>query len=646
MTTKQLSFKAPPQLAIAVGATTPDPGINGVTVWSTTANALVHWDSNSWELVGGTGGSVEDSIFKPISQEFQVGHSWWADGARNEGWSLSSFGDTFDTAPTTQVAQTGSTGLESYLPVCISTTTAAAFQVSGVRQNTVLFKRGAASSGGFVFEGLSGFSSINSTGVSGMFFMGLTDNMTCLYTDTFIATSLFVGIGGENTDNHRTTFRVIFGNGTTVNKSTLVTRPAGTRNNPIYKLYMRLINGGTQLKMWVMDYGIAEYPEGIIALNGHVVDVTSLPAGTGMGMMMMAGTGTATTAKTCRSFWYTCSAWDNAPPYSEAAANITGNAATADALTSLSGLPQGGATNNQVLTWNGTTWVPSTASGGSSDPLILTSANSAAPGSSQVKIFRRDMGGRQMPAFVGPNGVDSALQPHIGRNKISFISPAGNSTTITTLGAVAPTATGTATAANVATTNRHTRMTRIEYLVTTAAATAVAGWRAAAAQFTVGAATAGDGGFHYSCRFGPATGVATTTNRCFVGLGNSVAAPTDVQPSTITNIVGVGWDSADVNIQIMHRGTGAITKIDTTIPVPTVDRTSVFELTMFSPPGTTQVVYFDFKNLLNDTTVSGSIFTNLPTNTTLLAPRGWMSAGGTSSVIGIALMNQYIETDF
>lgn len=54
MTTKQLSFKGPPQLAIAAGATSPNPGINGVQVWSTTENALVFWDSTSWEVVGTT----------------------------------------------------------------------------------------------------------------------------------------------------------------------------------------------------------------------------------------------------------------------------------------------------------------------------------------------------------------------------------------------------------------------------------------------------------------------------------------------------------------------------------------------------------------------------------------------------------------
>lgn len=57
---KSLStFLVPPNLAIAAGATTPDPGgtaARGVTVWSTTENALIRWSGSSWALVASGGG--------------------------------------------------------------------------------------------------------------------------------------------------------------------------------------------------------------------------------------------------------------------------------------------------------------------------------------------------------------------------------------------------------------------------------------------------------------------------------------------------------------------------------------------------------------------------------------------------------------
>jgi hypothetical protein len=278
-------------------------------------------------------------------------------------------------------------------------------------------------------------------------------------------------------------------------------------------------------------------------------------------------------------------------------------------------------------------------------PLAATPAAAAAD---KLNLFTRKRGGRMMTTQMGPSGLDTSLQPHNATNAISKWVAAGNSTTIVADGAAALIITGTATAANVATTNRHTYMKRIEALVTVAATTAVAGWRGAAALFGVGGAAAGDGGFHFICRFGPATGVATTTHRLFVGMANTTAAPTDVEPSTITNIVGVGYDAADTNMQIMHRGTGAITKIDlgASFPVPTADRTKVYELVLFSKPGTTQEVGYEVTDLATGAVASGTITTNMPTTATLLAPRLWMSVGGTSSVIGIALMGLYIETDY
>lgn len=45
---KELIFQKPLTLAIAEGATTPDPGQAGVVVWSTTLGKPVHWDGAKW----------------------------------------------------------------------------------------------------------------------------------------------------------------------------------------------------------------------------------------------------------------------------------------------------------------------------------------------------------------------------------------------------------------------------------------------------------------------------------------------------------------------------------------------------------------------------------------------------------------------
>lgn len=272
-------------------------------------------------------------------------------------------------------------------------------------------------------------------------------------------------------------------------------------------------------------------------------------------------------------------------------------------------------------------------------------ADPATPGSG-ARLFSRVVGGRRLPAYVGPSGIDSSLQPFLARNGIAGAFPNGNSTTLTYL-RLALTATGTATAANVATSSLHASMKRLDYLVTTAATTAVAGFRSTAAQVFRGA-TAGIGGFHYVCRWAPATGQATATSRAWCGLRASASAPTDVEPSSNVNAIGMGWDAADSNVQIMHNdGSGTATKVDlgASFPVSTTDRAKVYELALFAVPGTTEVAW-QVTDLTTGAIATGTITSaDMPSQTTLLAPVAYCSAGGTSSVIGVTLFGLYIETD-
>ena len=268
-----------------------------------------------------------------------------------------------------------------------------------------------------------------------------------------------------------------------------------------------------------------------------------------------------------------------------------------------------------------------------------------APASGGARLLGRLDAGRTLPAFLSQDGVVRDIQTAMTRNSPSIWKSQPGATTLTVIGAAVPTAVGTATSAAIATTNLFAMTPKVEYLVTIAATTAVAGFRLTALQVAVGGA-AGLGGFHFVGRWGPATGVATTTNRAFFGMANVTGAPTDVEPSTMINGVWMGWDAADTNIQIMtNDGIGTATKIDlgASFPVPVTDRTALYELSLYSPKATTQSVAWLVTDLVSGATASGTITTDLPTTATLLAPRGWISVGGTSAVIGMGLVSMYLD---
>jgi len=273
----------------------------------------------------------------------------------------------------------------------------------------------------------------------------------------------------------------------------------------------------------------------------------------------------------------------------------------------------------------------------------------AAPSAGNVRLFGRSIAGRNIPAIMGPSGLDTALQPFLGRNKVAWFNPPGNATTVQTLG-VNVSATGSATGANVAVTNIHTAMRRLEYAVTTASATAVSGARSTAGQYHIGDNSTPYGGFTFVARFGPSRGVASNaTRRFFAGFTSSTGAPNDTSnPSTqMANCIGICADSTDTNFHIVHRtGTGAATKVDTGIDKAYSDNSEMFELAMFTAPTGSPSVGVLFTRLSDGVSFSHTITTALPSVTQLLTWQIWNSVGGTSSVIGISIASIYIETDF
>lgn len=208
---------------------------------------------------------------------------------------------------------------------------------------------------------------------------------------------------------------------------------------------------------------------------------------------------------------------------------------------------------------------------------------------------------------------------------------------------ITPTFVGTATAATYSVVTRYQSLRRVEYLVTTAATTAIASARS---NLMMARGTVGQGGYKARLRTGPATGTTVTTGRFFLGIRGSAATPTDVDPSTLANIIGLGWDSADTNVQLMHNdGSGVATKVDlgASFPVPTTDRSVMYELILDCPAGASAIAW-QVREIVGNATQSGSISTDQPGATTTMSIQSYHSVGGTSSVVGLAVMDFYVET--
>lgn len=229
------------------------------------------------------------------------------------------------------------------------------------------------------------------------------------------------------------------------------------------------------------------------------------------------------------------------------------------------------------------------------------------------------------------------------RNAAGWCLPQNvGATTFTVNGQTAPATTGTLTAASYATTNAQTKANRVEYLVTTPSTTAVAGQRFAQQHVTPGNGS-GAGGFRFCMIGGPATGMSVGTRRFFMGLRASGSAPTDVDPSSLSLIVGLAYDDTDSNLQVMYNdGSGTASKADTGWARPSADRTGWYMFEAWSEPSSTDI-WYRVTDLENDNVVTGRLTTNIPAYGNWLAPRTHSSVGGTSGVTGVAVGGVWFE---
>lgn len=258
-------------------------------------------------------------------------------------------------------------------------------------------------------------------------------------------------------------------------------------------------------------------------------------------------------------------------------------------------------------------------------------------------IFIKKIGGRIMAAQIGPSGLDTTLQANLGGNKAAMWMPPGGSTTVPgVFGMNALTATGTAAARPVATTNLLTRMTRLGY-VSAATAGALAGAREAVAKFTTGAGP-GLGGFFARYRFGISDAATVAGARMFVGLDALTAAPTNIDPSTKVNCIGVAQIAASNNLQIIYGNATAKTPIDLGANFPANTNTGAYELNLFSPPA--GGVHWQVRRLNTVFEASGFVTSmEAPSATTLLCHQLWRCNNATALAVGLDVCGIYIETD-
>lgn len=176
------------------------------------------------------------------------------------------------------------------------------------------------------------------------------------------------------------------------------------------------------------------------------------------------------------------------------------------------------------------------------------------------------------------------------------------------------------------------------------------------AQYTTGTGT-GLGGFFCSWRFAASDAAAVSGARMFVGMSSSVAAATNVEPSTLTNCIGVAQlSTSSTQLYIVYGGSAAQTAIalGTNFPPMTAAGATngvAYELSVFASPNSNGTIGWRVERIGTQYVAEGHITpavagTQTPLNTTLLSPRAWRCNNTAAVAAGLDIIHLYLETDF
>lgn len=220
-------------------------------------------------------------------------------------------------------------------------------------------------------------------------------------------------------------------------------------------------------------------------------------------------------------------------------------------------------------------------------------------------------------SFKTANGAGDAVSQEDFAETGSWL-PYGNSATFTINGMPPGTFGGTPTIRNISTANSYKSFKRIAIV-----GAAVA--QSAARAYTPLVFFRGEtfGGFDISIFFGVGlvgTDAPLASGRIFAGLHSGTSGIGGaVEPSTLFNTIGVGSDSTDANLQILHNdSSGAATKINLGSGFSALSvETDRYKLRIKAIAGDTKVTY-TVTNLTTGAVATGELSSNIPTATELL----------------------------
>jgi len=261
----------------------------------------------------------------------------------------------------------------------------------------------------------------------------------------------------------------------------------------------------------------------------------------------------------------------------------------------------------------------------------------ATPASGKAKLFSDSTFPRTLPMWADPTNMTKMLQPSFGWTGCGWWVP-NTSTTITVMNSALGTSVGTI-ATQAPGTSGGLGGYRANTVTSAAGANSVATVFENQQHLWLGN-SAGRGGFY--CVFRGGFNKDTTTFYGFVGLAAQTTSIGTTTASSLKSCLGFGFEAGDTNFSFFNASSTTGTKTDTGIAI----HANPYQWEIYAAPNTT-TVYWRMTQL--DTAISpvtGSVSTNIPASTAMLAMHWHMNIGASPTVPAkITMIRTYFECD-
>jgi hypothetical protein len=140
-------------------------------------------------------------------------------------------------------------------------------------------------------------------------------------------------------------------------------------------------------------------------------------------------------------------------------------------------------------------------------------------------------------------------------------------------------------------------------------------------------------------------GIETFQSNCrmFIGLHSAASDIGNVNPSTLLNMAGVGFDSGQTTLRLFRNdGSGTASAIDLGSGFPTTGSQNLYELILSAEPNGSEIRY-RVERLNSGDIAEGVLTTDLPAATQFLTPHFWLNNGSTAAAVELAVVSLYAE---